>query len=784
MIDNVEKKCTGCGACANICSVNAITMGYDDCGFYTPVVDYDKCVKCGKCLNVCCALDYKSKNDFAPDVYAVAADDVTRMNCTSGGAFPVIAKWVLDNDGFVCGAAWDNEWNVQHIVIDNINDLCKLNYSKYVQSNTNNCFTQIQSLLNDNRTVLFSGTPCQNAGLLKFLDKDYSNLITVDLLCHGTPSPKVWQDYLKLNYNKSKINSINFRAKYQDWNVGTWTSIYDTNYGYIEEDKKKKQIGIFYEAFIRSILSNNTCVECQYKYVPRPADFTIGDFWYFRNNTEFDSQKGLSALLLNSNKAKNIFKNIFTKFKICKKVDINNNWENLEIYKKSKDSIQRKTFFEKYKSGSELNKILNEAVGKKYDVALLTMFNIRNYGSALVSYAANRIIEGLGYSTLMIHKELNDMDEGHPENRSFEFAKSHYNISRFYKYNESCKDLNRLVDTFIVCSDTMWWDTEYANDYAHLDFAESNKRKIAFCTSFAHTKPAMNETAIAKRRFLFKRFNALSTREETGVQNLKEFFDTDGEHLYDPTLIANREVFDELASSSKRKDKNILFAYILDLTPEKEKAVKYVADKLNLNLKLISNMRYEGNSKLIDENNITLEDFIYYYKNADFIISDSFHGTCFSVIYEKPFISIVNSWRGYARYKIFRDMNLGSHLLESLDDIYKIEEFNLKPNFSFAKEKICQEKEKAIKWLRNALQTEMPLLDKTDLLYDYLLYTSAGIKDSNEAGKRKVKYKNIMEKVFSVKNLNLTNKKYKVITLFGVRIKISYFKHKNKVYSD
>lgn len=567
MIDNVEKKCTGCGACANICSVNAITMGYDDCGFYTPVVDYDKCVKCGKCLNVCCALDYKSKNDFAPDVYAVAADDVTRMNCTSGGAFPVIAKWVLDNDGFVCGAAWDNEWNVQHIVIDNINDLCKLNYSKYVQSNTNNCFTQIQSLLNDNRTVLFSGTPCQNAGLLKFLDKDYSNLITVDLLCHGTPSPKVWQDYLKLNYNKSKINSINFRAKYQDWNVGTWTSIYDTNYGYIEEDKKKKQIGIFHEAFIRSILSNNACVECQYKYVPRPADFTIGDFWYFRNNTEFDSQKGLSALLLNSNKAKNIFKNIFTKFKICKKVDINNNWENLEIYKKS-------------------------------------------------------------------------------------------------------------------------------------------------------------------------------------------------------------------------KDKNILFAYILDLTPEKEKAVKYVADKLNLNLKLISNMRYEGNSKLIDENNITLEDFIYYYKNADFIISDSFHGTCFSVIYEKPFISIVNSWRGYARYKIFRDMNLGSHLLESLDDIYKIEEFNLKPNFSFAKEKICQEKEKAIQWLRNALQTEMPLLDKTDLLYDYLLYTSAGIKDSNEAGKRKVKYKNIMEKVFSVKNLNLTNKKYKVITLFGVRIKISYFKHKNKVYSD
>ena len=634
MINNIEKQCMGCGACVNICPVNAIKMTFNEKGFYTPQVDEEKCIKCGKCLKVCAALDYESNNK-EPQVYAVAAYDEERIHSTSGGAFAVLAKYVLKNNGYVCGVAWADNWEAKHVIIDKVEDLPKLRFSKYVQATTGDSYKKIKELLENGKTVLFSGTPCQNAGLSKFLNKNYSNLIMVDILCHGAPSPKVWQDYLNKNYNKENIAEINFRDKFEDWNVGTWEAIYNTNYGYIKENDKKKQIGIYYEAFLKHILSNDACMECKYKHIPRPADFTLGDFWYLRNNPKYDSKKGLSVLLLNNKKAESLFKNLSRDFKICKKINLKKKWNRIEISSASRETYARKEFFENYKKEKPLNKILNTAIGKKYDVALLTMCNVMNYGSALVAYAANQIIKKLGYSILMINKDLNGFDNDNPKNRSLAFAKTHYNLSRFYSKDDSCYDLNQIVDKFVVCSDTMWWDTEYVKDYAYLDFVSSNKIKISFATSFGHNDLTMDEESILRRKFLFKRFNSVSTRESVGIKHLQEIFNIQGIQLYDPTLIADKTIFDNLANNSSRKDKNFIFAYMLDLTPEKENLAKFISKKLNKELILISNMRYEGNSKIAKKENFSIEDFVYFCKYADFIISDSFHGACFSVIYRE-----------------------------------------------------------------------------------------------------------------------------------------------------
>ena len=246
-------------------------------GFYSPQVDEEKCIKCGKCLKVCAALDYESNNK-EPQVYAVAAYDEERIHSTSGGAFAVLAKYVLKNNGYVCGVAWADNWEAKHVIIDKVEDLPKLRFSKYVQATTGDSYKKIKELLENGITVLFSGTPCQNAGLNKFLNKNYSNLIMVDILCHGTPSPRVWQDYLKENYDINQISKIQFRTKDVDWNLGCIAGAYDVKGGFIQEKNKRKEIGIYYEAFLKHILSNDACMECKYKHIPRPADFTLGDF--------------------------------------------------------------------------------------------------------------------------------------------------------------------------------------------------------------------------------------------------------------------------------------------------------------------------------------------------------------------------------------------------------------------------------------------------------------------------------------------------------------------------
>lgn len=767
MIQNTNC-CVGCGACKNTCPVDAISIGFNENGFYAPFVAESKCVKCGKCIKVCPAIEFSSENSHKPVCYVAYASDEERKNSSSGAIFPILAKYVLSKGGYVCGVSWNKNWEAEHIIIDNENDLHKIRFSKYVQATTGNCFSEIKKLLEDNKLVLFSGTPCQNAGLIKFLGKDYDNLITVDLLCHGSPSAKVWQDYLELNFDKEKITAINFRKKDEGWFPCSDGS-YNSRYSQIKTlDGKCAPIGVYYEAFLKSQLSNDACLDCKYRFIPRPADFTLGDFWNFYNS-EYNDKKGLSAVLLNNKKAKDIFAKIVPTLEFCKKIELKGHWEKLEIYNTSKATVSRTNFFEKYKKGGDLNKMLNQATEKKYDVGLVSFFNVMNYGSVLVSYASKKLLENLGYSVLMIDRDFNGFDlQNNVKNLSREFAQKHYEISKLYRQGDDPRELNDLCDTFVIASDTMWWDAEYAGDFAWLDFVRSDKRKLSLSTSFAHKEPAMDNNQRAKRKILYKRFHSLSVREASGVDILKNIFDVEGTHLYDPTLISDKQIFEDLANASKRTEKGFVFAYMLDLTPEKELVAKYVADKLNLKLKLISNMRYQGGSSLIDENNVAIEDFVYFCKNADFILSDSFHGTCFSTIFEKPFISLINAWRGLERYQIFIDNGLGNNLFDNIDSVYNINLADLKPDYTAFKDRMEVEKSKAINWLKDAMEKPLPLPSKEDLLYDYI-YNSKMENLPKDVTEIK---KTFLEKVFSVKNEYSNGFKRKVITVLGMVIKI------------
>ncbi len=744
MISKINKLCTGCGSCLNVCPVCAISFSYEQNNFYQPVVDEQKCIRCNKCISVCPAINYKSSNTNIPKTYAISANDDIRRKSTSGGAFGVIAEYILNNGGYICGAAWDKYWNVKHIIINDIKDLDKLRFSKYVQSYIGFCFKEIKNLLDKNKIVLFSGTPCQNAGLLSFLGKNYDNLYTIDLLCHGNPAPKIWHEYLKENYDINQITNINFRSKKLGWVQGCSHWQYNSDIAFIETNNKdRKCIGVYYEAFLKHILSNESCIDCKYKYIPRPADFTLGDFWSFNKyDSKLNDGKGLSIVCLNNEKAKKLFDKIKNNFRLIKQINLHKKWQHLEITNRPRKNIQREKFFNQYNKNHKVTKSLNAMLQKHYDIGLLSFFNGLNYGSALVAYSVYKIIEDLGYSVLMINKKWCGA-ELNKTNKSFQFALKHYdNISKVYNHKDDHRELNNLVDTFVVGGDTLWWwsDVSFTENYFWLDFAQSNKKKISFCTSMAQDNI---DHPLEKRntfKYLYSRFDAISVRDSSAVDNLKNIYNVSAKLLLDPTLIANKEIFEDLVKESKKTDKKYLVAYILDTTLEKVKAIKYLADKLKLKLVFIPGMYYHysrDKKKSKNHKNILIEDFVYYFKNADFVVTDSFHGTCFSIIFEKQFLSIYNNKRGSARYKVFEEFNLKDKFINNYNQIYTKEDFIKSINYKEIKKYLAAKSDEAKNWLKQTLDNPN-VKTKDDLFYDYIidlkqsLYQKSNIKKENK----------------------------------------------------
>lgn len=323
IIDNINKNCCGCAACYNICPNDAIKMEENDEGFKYPIVNKNKCVNCGLCKRVCPVINnYLDKTNEIPTAYAVKnknKNDVKKSS--SGGVFVAIAKKILNNGGIVYGAAYDDNLGVNHIRIDTLNDLSTLQGSKYVQSNTLDIFKNIKEDLDNNKQVLFTGTPCQVMGLKNYLIKNYNNLFTCDLVCHGVPSQKLFKkyiSYLEKKYNK-KIIKYNFRDKCKKgWSLTTKVTFEDNTYKFINSD-----FDPYYSNFLNCTTYRQSCYTCKFTSIKRPSDITLADYWGVLSiHKNFYDENGVSLVLINSQKAKELFKSLSEKLDIIE-TDIN-----------------------------------------------------------------------------------------------------------------------------------------------------------------------------------------------------------------------------------------------------------------------------------------------------------------------------------------------------------------------------------------------------------------------------------------------------------------------------
>lgn len=355
-----KAECCGCGACMNKCPKGAISMQEDESGFIYPVINKDLCVECGACVAAC---GYKKQNTYNSNqqkVYAFSSRDKNVLiKSASGGAFAEIAKTAFSmGNTAVYGAAScgrNDDWKVKHIRVDNAEDIVKLQGSKYVQSEVGSIYSAVKSDLLKGENVIFSGTPCQVDGLRAFLNKEYDNLLTVDIICHGVPSHRMYSDFLHRCEEKlgSKIERFVFRDKSKGQGMISRMDIVSENGKELSIVKKGELYSYFY-LFLKQHIYRENCYSCPYAKKERVSDITLGDFWGFTTfypNAEKDygltDKSGVSCILANTEKG------------------------NLMVEKLANSSIIMDADFEKaaakngqLKRPSELSPIRNEIITK------------------------------------------------------------------------------------------------------------------------------------------------------------------------------------------------------------------------------------------------------------------------------------------------------------------------------------------------------------------------------------------------------------------------------------
>ena len=340
MIKITDKhNCCGCNACANACPQACIVMQSDEEGFLYPVVDKSVCIDCGICEKVCPFQTELEAKQPLQTYAAVNPDEQERYNSSSGGIFSMLMKEVLNKGGVVFGAAFDVEWNVHHIAIERFEDIPKLRGSKYVQSIMGDCYKDVKNYLQQGRNVLFSGTSCQVAGLKQYLRRSYENLTTVDVVCHGVPSPRVWKAYLKYLRRPQgagvgentvlssligmpSIAGISFRDKMNGWRKYGFVARYSDDqresgkFGLPpistqNEFRESFDVNVYMQGFLNNLYLRPSCHQCKVRCGCCGSDLSLGDFWGIWNiMPEVDDNKGISMVLVNTEKGENILKDI------------------------------------------------------------------------------------------------------------------------------------------------------------------------------------------------------------------------------------------------------------------------------------------------------------------------------------------------------------------------------------------------------------------------------------------------------------------------------------------
>lgn len=698
-------KCTDCGACRQICPVSAISQKENSEGFLYPWVDYDKCIQCGKCVEICPVVNPVYQNVSESKCYAAYTNDEIRMDrSSSGGAFTVFADAVLSRGGYVSGVIFDDNFKACHIVSDNIEDVYRMRGSKYVQSDTRQVFSEIEQLLHNGKIVLFTGVSCQVAGLRSYLGKEYENLFCIDILCHGVSSPGVFRKYLNEAIGIDQVRDIQFRNK----ELGGWRNTHIYIDGGQEKIRQSLAENEYTSAFLNDVINRNCCAECQFQKLPRQGDITIGDFWGIEDcDPSLDDNKGISVLLVNSEKGQNLLKECKKEFSVLKEEKVEDAInKNPNIVSASVPHPRRNKFFE-YNKRFFVSKSAGKVLQGKCDVILMNYWYAKNYGGILTCYALYRMLEKENIDVCLLNfipERFRSLYEG---SFAWLFAEQHMEKTRECFGFDDLLALNDCAETFIVGSDQVWNYNiyqEHGGNIFQLDFTRPDKRRIACAVSFGSDYWNASKYETDKFAELIKDFHAVSVREVTGKTLLNDCFDIDAEVIGDPVFALQADEWMDLAGKN-RLCVNKYFTYYVLAGGHTDTKVPWIQDVMDI---------IEAKTAIVPlglefGKNYTVEEWLNYVANAEFVVTDSFHAVCFSIIFNKPFIYLLKNEELYPRLEnVFQHYKIKPTVVteENYKEILCRRDL-LTIDFEYATQQMRKDAVCFREWLLQALHTEI-----------------------------------------------------------------------------
>ncbi len=733
--------CTGCSACANICKTHAISMEFDENGYIKPYIDSALCSNCNHCVDVCPTLNTVINRNDLKIPYAVWAKDEYRCSSSSGGFFSEIAHYFLSENGVVFGAAWTDNFFVEHIFIDKEDDLWKLQHSKYAQSNVVNSFPVVKDFLAKNKLVLFSGTPCQIAGLKSYLgDFFYSQcLFTVDVLCFCVPPVTLFRKYLNETYGMENVKYVTFRDKHSGWSpygykleLKNGEVVYPTEKGWTKD--------MYQNLFHSTCCKNSVCDNCKFADFPRQGDFSIGDFWGInQHDVSWNDGKGTSLVIVNNKKAEELFGKLKSNLKRVQQVP--DSWYRNKGNHIGSDGRMGNGKFDRFMSLQKTHSF-SEAVdyvtGDKHDIGVVCWLN-KNFGNQLTYFALYKALNNWGYSTILIDVpgdctagqrdskiDISDYFENwlrvpYPVWDTFVHASDKMSL---LSQNEKCRMFMLGSDQFLRSN-----FITAMNFHQCMDWVYSNKYKIAYASSFGCSYFEGDDRLRSRVSFFLNRFQKISVREPSGVDVLKNDFGIDAVSVLDPVFLCDVPEFKRLADYGRLRipEKKYTFAYILDKTKERSAIVEYVA---NIVSDCCSISIADGGMNNVDDDwlipmldNAKVEEWICALYNCDYFITDSFHGLCFALIFHKQFFVVFNKWqwRGIERIKEILDLfGLQDRLVENIDELKSKNLIDCKIDYENIEKRLNAERKKSLDWLKSAIQDEKNF-KASDGVYDILI---------------------------------------------------------------
>lgn len=690
--------CTGCASCEASCPQGAISMHKTMRGFYAPDIDYNKCIDCHLCEKRCPVLSTR------PDCYAVWADDDIREKSSSGGVFSVLAEKTLNTGGVVFGAAWTDDLFVKHKYIESIDELDQLRRSKYVQSEIGDSYKNVKKFLEASRNVLFVGTPCQVAGLNNYLAKSYDNLITLDFICYNTPSIYSLRKYLNDNFGLNNVKSVDFRIKDFGWICSVMKITLKNDKVFMVNSSNSP----YFKAFFNGYFAREACLNCRFSSFPHKSDITMGDFWKIEeHDPSWKDNKGTSLMLVNTDKGKAFIKEKSELFQRIQRVPFE--W----VSKTQHNCIYenpRKKYFEYLLGMKHFNEAINMAHENVFDVGMVCVQNYRNYGSAFTNFALYTILQKLNKSVYIITQPLDSIIQ--PGNFSnfkyfkypdFSVAPSKANIQEMRCFNQLCRQ-------FIVGSDQLFNYEIYKkiSGFIKLDWVNDQKKKSVYAASFGINKILGSPQEISNMKKSLSRFADFSVREKDSVELINQTFDLKAQPVLDPVFLLEREDYLKLIKHTE-EEKIGIFSYILNPNTDNEMIIRSISDSLNMPITSLADMWINQEMlkslwKLPTETGYSNEKWLSKLINSSFVITDSFHAVCFSIIFNKPFIILPNKLRGEFRVKsLLRQLEIENRIYSDNINVENVDYLLNKIDYNKTNEKISILKHQSLNYLKSIL---------------------------------------------------------------------------------